>query len=35
MQLFVEKLRQRLEKDGTIKINAKEEKRLFGALSTS
>jgi peptidyl-prolyl cis-trans isomerase D len=35
MELFADKLRQRMEKDGTIKINAQEHKRLFGALAQS
>jgi len=35
MNLFVEKLRQRMEKDGTIKINAQEAKRLMGSAASS
>ncbi|MCU1286904.1 MAG: PpiC-type peptidyl-prolyl cis-trans isomerase [Acidobacteriales bacterium] len=35
MQLFAENLRQRMQKDGSIKVNAQEEKRLFGSLAGS
>jgi hypothetical protein len=35
MQLFADNLRQRMQKDGSIKINAQEQKRLLGPQSTS
>ncbi|MCU1308425.1 MAG: PpiC-type peptidyl-prolyl cis-trans isomerase [Acidobacteriaceae bacterium] len=35
MQLFANNLRQRMQKDGSIKINAQEQKRLLGPQSTS
>ena len=35
MNLFAQKLHERMQKDGQIKVNAQEEKRMFGSLPTA